>query len=59
MAGETAYGITFASALARGNVMGTQFHPEKSGAAGLRLLRNFVAIVEGAHALLPAPAAVR
>jgi len=58
IAGETAYGVNFASVLARGNVMGTQFHPEKSGAAGLRLLRNFVGIVESAHALLPA-AAVR
>ncbi|MHB8648393.1 MAG: imidazole glycerol phosphate synthase subunit HisH [Thermomicrobiales bacterium] len=58
-AGETAYGVNFASALARGNVMGTQFHPEKSGAAGLRLLRNFVGIVEGAHALVPVPTAVR
>jgi len=57
--GETAYGVNFASALARGNVMGTQFHPEKSGAAGLRLLRNFVGIVAGAHAMLPVPAAVR
>ncbi len=59
MAGETAYGLNFASVLARGNVMGTQFHPEKSGAAGLRLLRNFIGIVEGAHALLHAPATVR
>ncbi len=54
LAGETAYGVNFASVLARGNVMGTQFHPEKSGAAGLRLLRNFVGIVAGARALLPA-----
>lgn len=59
MAGETAYGVNFASVLARGAVMGTQFHPEKSGAAGLRLLRNFVGIVNGARALLPVPAAVR
>lgn len=59
IAGETAYGVTFASVLARGNVMGTQFHPEKSGAAGLRLLRNFVGIVERVEALLPVPAAVR
>ncbi len=56
MAGETAYGVNFASVLAHGNVMGTQFHPEKSGIAGLRLLRNFVSIVEGAHAALPLPA---
>ncbi len=59
MAGETAYGVNFASVLARGNVMGTQFHPEKSGMAGLRLLRNFVGIVEGAHAALPLPTTVR
>jgi glutamine amidotransferase len=31
-----------AAAAARGNVMGTQFHPEKSGADGLRVYRNFV-----------------
>jgi glutamine amidotransferase len=33
-----------AAAAARGNVMGTQFHPEKSGADGLRVYRNFVAM---------------
>jgi imidazole glycerol-phosphate synthase subunit HisH len=33
-----------AAAAARGNVMGTQFHPEKSGADGLRLYANFVGI---------------
>lgn len=43
--GETEYGTTFTSAVCRGNVMGTQFHPEKSGNWGLRLLENFVAIV--------------
>jgi glutamine amidotransferase len=33
-----------AAAAARGNVMGTQFHPEKSGADGLRVYRNFVGL---------------
>lgn len=33
-----------AAAAARGNVMGTQFHPEKSGADGLRVYANFVAL---------------
>lgn len=40
--GETEYGgVTFASAVCRGNVVATQFHPEKSGRIGLQLLRNF------------------
>jgi len=41
----TDYGARFASVVANeaGNVMGTQFHPEKSGETGLRILRNFVA----------------
>jgi imidazole glycerol-phosphate synthase subunit HisH len=41
VAGETEYGVTFASAIARGRVVATQFHPEKSGEIGLRLLANF------------------
>lgn len=40
--GETEYGVTFPSVLARGYVVATQFHPEKSGRDGLRLYRNFV-----------------
>ena len=35
------YGISVTAAAANGNVMGTQFHPEKSGAAGLRILKAF------------------
>jgi imidazole glycerol-phosphate synthase subunit HisH len=38
----TAYGGPFSGAVERGNVMGVQFHPEKSGTAGMRVLRNFV-----------------
>jgi len=40
----TDYGADFASIVANdaGNVFGTQFHPEKSGETGLRILRNFV-----------------
>ncbi|HTJ95514.1 MAG TPA: imidazole glycerol phosphate synthase subunit HisH [Pararobbsia sp.] len=41
-AGETVYGDAFASAVARDNLFATQFHPEKSADAGLRLYRNFV-----------------
>ena len=36
------YGIPFASAVRRGLVCGVQFHPEKSGAEGLAVLRAFV-----------------
>ena len=40
--GTTSYaGISFASVVARDNVVATQFHPEKSGRVGLRLLKNF------------------
>ncbi len=41
-AGETDYGISFTSAIARDNVFAVQFHPEKSADNGLRLLKNFV-----------------
>ena len=39
--GETSYGAPYTSVVAQGNVCGVQFHPEKSQAAGLRLLANF------------------
>lgn len=41
--GETSYPFPFTVALARANIFATQFHPEKSHAAGLKLLANFVA----------------
>ena len=40
-AGSTRYPQAFTSAIARANIFATQFHPEKSAAAGLRLLSNF------------------
>lgn len=39
--GETLYGIKFASALISGNLLAVQFHPEKSGRPGLKILANF------------------
>ncbi len=40
----TDYGGPFASIVGRGNVCGLQFHPEKSQAVGLKLLRNFLSL---------------
>lgn len=39
--GESEYGIPFVSIVAKGNVVGCQFHPEKSQANGLRMIENF------------------
>jgi glutamine amidotransferase len=41
-AATTEYGQAFCSAVSRGNIFATQFHPEKSAAAGLRLYANFL-----------------
>ena len=41
-AADTDYGVRFTSAVARDNIFAAQFHPEKSAAAGLRLLANFI-----------------
>ncbi len=40
--GETEYGIPLCSVIARGNLVATQFHPEKSGEVGLKLYDNFI-----------------
>jgi len=43
MAGESVYGVPFTCAVAHDNVFAVQFHPEKSQAAGLQLIANFLA----------------
>ena len=43
---STEYGVRFCSSVQRGNVFGTQFHPEKSGRVGEQILKNFLAVVE-------------
>ena len=43
---ETDYGTTFASSIADKNVFGTQFHPEKSGDTGMKILQNFARLVK-------------
>jgi imidazole glycerol-phosphate synthase subunit HisH len=43
---QTDYGIDFASVVGRGKLWGTQFHPEKSQAIGLKILENFVVLAQ-------------
>ena len=49
VAGETEYGIHLCSVIVRGNLIATQFHPEKSGEFGLKMYDNFIklALVAG------------
>jgi glutamine amidotransferase len=49
VATETPYGVRFASSVARGNLFGCQWHPEKSQAVGLQVFANFAALVAGRH----------
>lgn len=44
---QTEYGVTIDAAVEQRNVYATQFHPEKSGETGLKILRNFADIVNG------------
>ncbi len=45
---ETEHGARFTAAVARGNLLGVQFHPERSGTDGLRLIANVVRLAAGA-----------
>ncbi len=51
---EAEHGTRFPAAIARGNLLAVQFHPERSGPDGLRLLANFAGIVAGSPAVLAA-----
>ena len=44
--GVTSYGLEFPSVIEKDNIYATQFHPEKSGKAGLKLLENFLEMVK-------------
>ncbi len=44
IAATSTYGCTYAAAVCRGNLVATQFHPEKSQLLGLRLLKNFTTL---------------
>lgn len=49
VAGETSYGIPICSVVARGNLVATQFHPEKSGQLGLKMYDNFIKLALAAE----------
>lgn len=53
VAGVTDYGLSFCSAVARGNLVAVQFHPEKSGGYGLKMYDNFFKLA----GQIPAPVA--
>lgn len=44
---QTQYGVTIDASIEKGNIFATQFHPEKSGETGLKILKNFADIVMG------------
>ena len=49
IAGETEYGVSFPSLIIKDNLIGTQFHPEKSGDTGLKIYDNFIRLVVEPH----------
>ena len=55
---ETTHGGTFVSAVARGRLLGVQFHPERSGSDGVRLLANVVRTADAARSAADTPARV-
>jgi glutamine amidotransferase len=59
IAATTIYGEQFSSVVVRDNIWGTQFHPEKSGEAGLRLIRVFVEQLDRAATKKPLTGAAR
>ena len=46
VAATTQYGVDIDAAVQKGNIIATQFHPEKSGEVGLKMLKNFVEMVK-------------
>ncbi len=53
--GQAEYGLPFTAALQKGNIFATQFHPEKSGDLGLKMLENFVKYITLHPSPLPLP----
>lgn len=45
IAGKTEYGVNFCSVFEKDNIYGVQFHPEKSGSTGLKVLKNFTQLI--------------
>ena len=56
---ESEHGSRFPAAIARGSLFGVQFHPERSGADGLRVLANFAAIAAGRPTAAPTETCAR
>jgi len=53
IAATTDYGITYCAAVAKDNIFGVQFHPEKSQTVGLKILENFIKVPQSPSATAP------